>query len=93
MNSRGPPEGAPGDSLEMPIIDKSSEISENWPPSHLITSASVDQSRKTTNNRLLFLTVSYDFATNRNSVNNKQFIMLCPLIPGRVRRRAIERLL
>ncbi|XP_066596847.1 PR domain zinc finger protein 10-like isoform X2 [Prorops nasuta] len=57
MDTRGPPEGAPVDSFEMPCIDKIADTSVSWPIDHAVSSF-ICEPRKT-NNRLLFLTVEY----------------------------------
>ena len=57
MNSRGPPEGGPINSFEIPNIDKVSDTSVNWPADHTLPSSVCEQPRKM-NNKLLFLTVS-----------------------------------
>lgn len=67
MDPGGPPEGAPGDLLDMQGVDKVVDVADNWHSENSASasaSASVsispsisDQPRKIHNNRLLFLTV------------------------------------
>ncbi|KOC69036.1 PR domain zinc finger protein 10 [Habropoda laboriosa] len=59
MDPRGPPEGAPANSFEIPNIDKVSDTSVNWPTDHSLPSSMCEQSKKMNNNKLLFLTVEY----------------------------------
>ncbi|XP_051170020.1 PR domain zinc finger protein 10-like [Leptopilina boulardi] len=56
MDPRAPPEGAPGDTLEMAGIDKISD--ETWSSDNNVPSPLCEQ-RKKMNNKLLFLTVEY----------------------------------
>lgn len=55
MDPRAPPEGAPGDNLEMASIEKTSD--ETWSSDNNVPSPLCEQ-RKKMNNKLLFLTVS-----------------------------------
>lgn len=57
MDPRGPPEGAPVNSFEIPNIDKVSDTSVNWSADHSLHSAVCEQPKKMSN-KLLFLTVS-----------------------------------
>ncbi|XP_012252627.2 PR domain zinc finger protein 10 isoform X2 [Athalia rosae] len=57
MDPGGPPEGAPGEPLEMAGIDKV-DVTESWPSEHNTSPPMTDQPRKM-NNRLLFLAVEY----------------------------------
>lgn len=61
MDTRGPPEGAPGESFEISNIDKGVDTSVNWPIDHAFTSSLYEPPKKV-NNRLLFLTVSRLFS-------------------------------
>ena len=56
MDPRGPPEGAPGDPLEISSIEKVTDVSENWSADNIVPSPLCEQPKKM-NNRLLFLTV------------------------------------
>ncbi|XP_031829350.1 PR domain zinc finger protein 10 [Nomia melanderi] len=58
MDPRGPPEGAPVNSFEIPNIDKVSDTSVNWSADHSLHSAVCEQPKKMSN-KLLFLTVEY----------------------------------
>ncbi|XP_043265284.1 PR domain zinc finger protein 10-like [Colletes gigas] len=58
MDPRGPPEGAPANSFEIPNIDKVSETLVNWPTDHSLPTSVCEQPKKMSN-KLLFLTVEY----------------------------------
>ncbi|XP_012283811.1 PR domain zinc finger protein 10 isoform X2 [Orussus abietinus] len=59
MDPRGPPEGAPGDPLDISLVsDKTSDIADSWSIDHSVSSPLCDQPKKM-NNRLLFLAVEY----------------------------------
>lgn len=58
MDPRGPPEGAPVSSFEIPHIDKVTDTSVNWPIDHSLPSSMCEQPKKMNHNKLLFLTVS-----------------------------------
>nr|XP_034187392.1 PR domain zinc finger protein 10-like [Osmia lignaria] len=59
MDPRGPPEGAPVSSFEIPNIDKVTDTSVNWPIDHSLPSSMCEQPKKMNHNKLLFLTVEY----------------------------------
>ncbi|KAG7213418.1 hypothetical protein KM043_002703 [Ampulex compressa] len=58
MDPRGPPEGAPANSFEIPNIDKVADTTVNWPTDNSLSSSICDQPKKMSN-KLLFLTVEY----------------------------------